>query len=99
MLDFCGEFSWRGLAVECLSLNLRDLLANMSIFSPAHVACYIAGGPQEGCFDALPQYQIANGLPCTPAGKHNITCEIEKIPMDYVNTALERLVKNDVHYR
>lgn len=32
-------------------------------------------------------------------GKHNITCEIEKIPMDYVNTALDRLVKNDVHYR
>lgn len=32
-------------------------------------------------------------------GKHNITCEIEKIPMDYVNTAMERLVKNDVHYR
>eukprot|EP00891_Asterochloris_glomerata_P005343 jgi/Astpho2/5343/Aster-05893 len=32
-------------------------------------------------------------------GKHNITCEIEKIPMDYVNTALERLIKNDVHYR
>ncbi|KAK9815314.1 hypothetical protein WJX72_001551 [[Myrmecia] bisecta] len=32
-------------------------------------------------------------------GKHNITCDIEKIDMDYVNTAMERLIKNDVHYR
>jgi cinnamyl-alcohol dehydrogenase len=32
-------------------------------------------------------------------GKHDITCKIEKIPMDYVNTAMDRLVKNDVKYR
>ncbi|KAL0023217.1 hypothetical protein WJX79_004389 [Trebouxia sp. C0005] len=32
-------------------------------------------------------------------GKHNITCEIEDISIDYVNTAMERLVKKDVHYR
>ncbi|KAL2609552.1 hypothetical protein R1flu_028125 [Riccia fluitans] len=31
--------------------------------------------------------------------KHNIVCEIEKINMDYVNTAMERLAKGDVHYR
>ena len=31
--------------------------------------------------------------------KHNITCEIESIDIDYVNTAMERLMKNDVHYR
>ncbi|KAG5529655.1 hypothetical protein RHGRI_030138 [Rhododendron griersonianum] len=33
------------------------------------------------------------------AGKHNITPEIEVIPMDYVNTAMERLAKGDVKYR
>ncbi|XP_026415609.1 probable mannitol dehydrogenase isoform X1 [Papaver somniferum] len=33
------------------------------------------------------------------AGKHNITADIEVIPMDYVNTAMERLVKADVRYR
>ncbi|CAL5326735.1 unnamed protein product [Camellia sinensis] len=33
------------------------------------------------------------------AAKHNITADIEVIPMDYVNTALERLVKADVRYR
>ncbi|XP_058187434.1 8-hydroxygeraniol dehydrogenase-like isoform X1 [Rhododendron vialii] len=33
------------------------------------------------------------------AGKHNITPLIEVIPMDYVNTAIERLVKADVKYR
>ncbi|KAI8029648.1 putative mannitol dehydrogenase [Camellia lanceoleosa] len=33
------------------------------------------------------------------AAKHNITSDIEVIPMDYVNTALERLVKGDVRYR
>ncbi|KAI9111457.1 hypothetical protein K1719_017147 [Acacia pycnantha] len=33
------------------------------------------------------------------AAKHNITADIELIPMDYVNTALERVSKNDVKYR
>nr|QSL78020.1 Alcohol dehydrogenase like cytoplasmic [Nigella sativa] len=33
------------------------------------------------------------------AGKHNITADIEVIPMDYINTAMERLVKGDVKYR
>jgi len=32
-------------------------------------------------------------------GKHNITCMIENIPIDYVNTAMERLGKGDVKYR
>ncbi|KAK1404165.1 hypothetical protein POM88_003770 [Heracleum sosnowskyi] len=33
------------------------------------------------------------------AAKHNITADVEVIPMDYVNTAMERLVKSDVRYR
>ncbi|XP_010941696.1 probable cinnamyl alcohol dehydrogenase 5 [Elaeis guineensis] len=33
------------------------------------------------------------------AGKNNITAEIELIGMDYVNKAMERLVKADVKYR
>ncbi|KAM6564000.1 hypothetical protein CsatB_023998 [Cannabis sativa] len=33
------------------------------------------------------------------AAKHNITAEIEVIPIDYVNTAMERLAKADVRYR
>ncbi|KAM1007161.1 hypothetical protein PS2_003767 [Malus domestica] len=33
------------------------------------------------------------------AAKHNITADIEVIPMDYVNTAMERLLKADVSYR
>ncbi|KAF6166763.1 hypothetical protein GIB67_005639 [Kingdonia uniflora] len=33
------------------------------------------------------------------AAKHNITADIEVIPMDYVNTAMERLAKGDVKYR
>ncbi|KAK1322702.1 putative mannitol dehydrogenase [Acorus calamus] len=33
------------------------------------------------------------------AGEHNITAEVEIIPMDYVNTAMERLAKADVKYR
>ena len=32
-------------------------------------------------------------------GEHNISCMIERISIDYVNTALERLVKGDVKYR
>ncbi|KAK6923251.1 Alcohol dehydrogenase-like, C-terminal [Dillenia turbinata] len=33
------------------------------------------------------------------AAKHNIKAEIEVIPIDYVNTAMERLLKADVRYR
>ncbi|XP_052195511.1 probable mannitol dehydrogenase [Diospyros lotus] len=33
------------------------------------------------------------------AGKHNITADIEVVPMEYVNTAMERLRKADVRYR
>ncbi|PKI61463.1 hypothetical protein CRG98_018146 [Punica granatum] len=33
------------------------------------------------------------------ASEHNITSDIEVIPMDYVNTAMERLAKGDVRYR
>nr|GMD17063.1 8-hydroxygeraniol dehydrogenase-like [Ipomoea batatas] len=33
------------------------------------------------------------------SAKHNITPDVEIVPMDYVNTALDRLVKNDVKYR
>ncbi|XP_023767007.1 mannitol dehydrogenase [Lactuca sativa] len=31
--------------------------------------------------------------------KHGITADIEVIPIDYVNTAMERLLKSDVRYR
>lgn len=33
------------------------------------------------------------------AAEHNVRPEIEVIPMDYVNTAMERLLKADVKYR
>lgn len=33
------------------------------------------------------------------AAKHNITPDIEVVPMNYINTALERLSKGDVRYR
>ncbi|KAA8531465.1 hypothetical protein F0562_006182 [Nyssa sinensis] len=33
------------------------------------------------------------------AAKHSVTADIEVISMDYVNTAMERLVKADVRYR
>lgn len=33
------------------------------------------------------------------SAKHNVKPEIEIIPVDYVNTAMERLLKADVKYR
>ncbi|KAK2996015.1 hypothetical protein RJ640_013905 [Escallonia rubra] len=33
------------------------------------------------------------------AANHNITPNIELIPINYVNTAMERLAKGDVRYR
>lgn len=32
-------------------------------------------------------------------GKHNITCDIEVINADYINTAYDRMLKSDVKYR
>lgn len=32
-------------------------------------------------------------------GKHNVLCDIEKIPITYLNEAMVRLRKADVHYR
>ncbi len=32
-------------------------------------------------------------------GKHNITCDVEVISADYINTAYERMLKSDVKYR
>lgn len=33
------------------------------------------------------------------AAEHNILPDVEMIPIDYVNTAMERLLKSDVKYR
>ncbi|XP_057500812.1 probable mannitol dehydrogenase [Actinidia eriantha] len=33
------------------------------------------------------------------AGKHNITADVEVIPMDYVNTAMKRLAMGNIRYR
>ncbi|KAI7753568.1 hypothetical protein M8C21_002208 [Ambrosia artemisiifolia] len=33
------------------------------------------------------------------AAKHGVTADIELIPMDYVNTAMDRVLKSDVRYR
>ncbi|CAI9272070.1 unnamed protein product [Lactuca saligna] len=33
------------------------------------------------------------------AAKHGVTADIELIPMDYVNTAMDRMLKSDVRYR
>jgi uncharacterized zinc-type alcohol dehydrogenase-like protein len=32
-------------------------------------------------------------------GKHNIASDIEKISIQEINTAYDRMVKGDVHYR
>ena len=32
-------------------------------------------------------------------GEKGIVCDIERIPVSYVNTAMERLAKADVRYR
>ena len=32
-------------------------------------------------------------------GQHNISCDIEMIRMDEINTACERMLKSDVKYR
>ncbi|KAJ4850812.1 hypothetical protein Tsubulata_030893, partial [Turnera subulata] len=33
------------------------------------------------------------------AAKHNVKADIEVIPVDYINTAMERMLKSDVRYR
>ena len=56
----------------------------------------IVGAPSKPL--ELPAYAIVPGGKGV-AGKHGIGAEVEVIKMDYVNTAMERLEKNDVRYR
>jgi uncharacterized zinc-type alcohol dehydrogenase-like protein len=47
---------------------------------------------------------LIGGLPETQemldfCGQHNITCDVEMIRMDQINTAYERMLKSDVKYR
>jgi alcohol dehydrogenase (NADP+) len=47
---------------------------------------------------------LIGGLPETQemldyCAEHNIVSEVEVIPMDYVNTAYERMLAGDVKYR
>ena len=47
----------------------------------------------------LPPPALHQALWHCHAGEKGIVCDVEEITMDYVNTAMERLMKNDVHYR
>ena len=47
---------------------------------------------------------LIGGIPETQemldfCGQHNITCDIELIPIQKINEAYDRLVKSDVKYR
>ncbi|XP_047093374.1 probable cinnamyl alcohol dehydrogenase 8D [Lolium rigidum] len=73
----------------------------------------LVGGPSEPL--ELPAYAIVPGgkgivgnlvgsiRDCQAmldfAGKHGITADVEVVKMDYVNTAVQRLQRNDVRYR
>lgn len=91
----------------------HDLALYMTLLRPANAKYVLVGVPEEPyqlhssalIFKrASVGGTLVGGIKETQemldfCGEHNITCEIEKIPIDYVNTAMERLVKNDVHYR
>ncbi|GJM98865.1 hypothetical protein PR202_ga15912 [Eleusine coracana subsp. coracana] len=53
--------------------------------------------------EATPKSQPKNGpihlSVLNFAGEHSITVDVEVVGMDYVNTAIERLERNDVRYR
>ncbi len=50
-----------------------------------------------GCGSGISRHcKRSEALLCT---LQNITCDVEEIDASYVNTAMDRLVKNDVHYR
>lgn len=71
---------------SCFSVNLSDL-CEFEMTGRKIVAGSLIGGMKET------QEMIDF------AAKHNITADIELISMDYVNTAMDRLAKNDVRYR
>lgn len=52
---------------------------------------FLAGSSVGGIAETQEMFEFCS--------KSNITATIEKIPMDYVNTAMERLEKSDVKYR
>ncbi|GMP96402.1 hypothetical protein CsSME_00045063 [Camellia sinensis var. sinensis] len=68
----------------------------------SHGKLILVGAPEKPL--ELPVFPLLMGIKETQemidfATKHNITSDIEVIPVNYVNTAMERLVKADVRYR
>lgn len=74
-------------------MYILKLLTNISICSSINIiGRKIVGG---SCIGGMKETQEMIDF----AAKHNITADIEVIPIDYLNTAMERLVKADVRYR
>lgn len=87
---------------------LLDLLAVEGVF------CTV-GLPMQGVrYDFVPKQVIRRRLTLTGSsvggtqetqemldycGKHGITCDVEVIDGDYINTAFDRVVRSDVRYR
>lgn len=88
----------------------HDLLLGLLRFDGKYV---IVGAPPQpyelGAFSlimkrALVGGSLIGGLKETQemldfCAKNGIVCDIEKVPVDYVNTAYDRVVANDVRYR
>ena len=72
---------------------LKGLLSCKSVDGRCSVAgrLRIGGSPIGGIKETQEMLNFCS--------KHNITCEVEEIDIDYVNKAMDRLLKNDVHYR
>jgi uncharacterized zinc-type alcohol dehydrogenase-like protein len=84
-------------------LNLLKRDGNMTLVGAPEKPLLVAAFPlifKRRSFSG----SLIGGLPETQemldfCGRHNITCDIEMIRMDQINTAYERMLKSDVKYR
>ncbi|CAA6657822.1 unnamed protein product [Spirodela intermedia] len=77
-------------------------LMPLLILLKTHGKMIMVGAPEKPL--EVPAFSLILGMEDTQemldfAGKHGITADVEVIRMDYVNTAMERLARNDVRYR
>eukprot|EP01018_Ginkgo_biloba_P015605 Gb_34699 [translate_table: standard] len=72
-------------------VGLPEKPVQFAAFSVVHGRRLVAGSSIGGIKETQEMLDFC--------GEHNIYCMIEKIPVDYINTALLRLEKADVKYR
>ncbi|PIM98408.1 Alcohol dehydrogenase, class V [Handroanthus impetiginosus] len=100
--EFFNHFNYKNVAAGTLD-GVNDTVSAthpivplLSLLKP-HGKLVLVGAPEKPL--ELPAFPLIQDALVDFEAKHNMLPDIELIPIDYINTAKERLLKADVKYR